>query len=144
MPIKSICNSHMGVQSCMQICAHTAYNREKIKQINKKTNKTETVDIDLKIMMVVTNEKIIDNPQGDEKLCLLWDYPGFYPVDEIMKHNAFKENSPKNDIAFVKVKFPFKGVKNMAKLPPHPASIIGTAVFFELFNFKMKFPTSLH
>ena len=30
-----------------------------------------------------------------------------------------------NDIALVKVKSAFKGVKNMAKLPPHPATIIG-------------------
>ena len=30
-----------------------------------------------------------------------------------------------NDIAFVKVKSAFKGVQNMAKLPPHPVKIIG-------------------
>ena len=41
MPIKSICNSQMRVQSCMQICAHTAYNREKIKKIT--TNKQITI-----------------------------------------------------------------------------------------------------
>ena len=35
-----------------------------------------------------------------------------------MEHND-------NDIAYVKVKSAFKGVNNMAKLPPYPATIIG-------------------
>ena len=82
------------------------------------------VEINKDTMLVQVTDKILSN--GDEEFCLLslnqfcliFDRSSYYHVDEIMEHND-------NDIAFVKVKSAFKGVKNMAKLPPHSATIIG-------------------
>ena len=59
--------------------------------------------------------------------CASFDGSSYYHVDKIMEHKD-------NDIAFVKVKSAFKGVQNMAKLPPHPAKIIGMNRDYSKFN----------
>ena len=80
------------------------------------------VEINKDTILVQVTDKILSN--GDEELCSSFEFcasfdsSSYYNVDEILEHNH-------NDIAFVKVKSAFKGVKNMAKLPPHPATIIG-------------------
>ena len=92
-------------------------------------------------MMVLVSNKIFDNLPKEEEEYL----SSYYLVEKIIIHDSFNKKNLDNDIGLVKVEWAFKGVKNMAKLPPHPASIIGTAVFFELFNFKMKiFPILGH
>ena len=87
-------------------------------------------DLKKEDILVHVTKKSFDNlPHRDEKFCASFDSSSYYPVDEIMEHND-------NDIAYVKVKSAFKGVKNMAKLPPYPAKIIGMNKDYSKLNSK--------
>ena len=71
--------------------------------------------------MVLVNNRQFDNlPKEEEEFFSL-----YYLVDKIIIHDSFNEKNLDNDIGIVKVEWAFHGVKNMAKLPPNPATIIG-------------------
>ena len=67
------------------------------------------------------NDKIFDNlPQEEAEFCL-----SYYLVDKIILHSSFNKENLQNNIGLVKVKWSFEGVRNMAKLLPYPAAILG-------------------
>ena len=67
------------------------------------------------------NDKIFDNlPQEEAEFCL-----SYYLVDKIILHSSFNKENLQNNIGLVKVKWSFEGVRNMAKLLPYPAAVLG-------------------
>ena len=79
-------------------------------------------------MMVLVSNKIIDNlPKEEEEF-----FSSYYLVDKFIIHDSFNKKNLDNDIGVVKVEWAFKGVKNMAKLPPYPATIIGMVLILHI------------
>ena len=79
-------------------------------------------------MMVLVSNKIFDKLPKEEEEYL----SSYYLVEKIIIHDSFNKKNLDNDIGVVKVEWPFHGVKNMAKLPPYPATIIGMVLILHI------------
>ena len=79
-------------------------------------------------MMVLVNSIQYDNLPKEEEEFL----SSYYLVEKIIIHDSFNKKNLDNDIGVVKVEWPFHGVKNMAKLPPYPATIIGMVLILHI------------